>query len=333
MAEAQQAVGAPRNATLDGLKYVAAGGIVLHHTAAYSRAAGSTLGAFLVAVPVAALFFFFAVSGYFHGEVGGRGWPWLGKRILRLGAPYVIWSVFYLLWAQRHVLKGGAPFIPPAWTVAFFAGAHGILWSLPMLVYCAVVIEVFVRTATQRRIAFGIAVAAALAIYWFANNDLIGANPLQNFVYAPRWFIAYLGGMEIRALGPRRTPAWVYQGLAAASMLAVGLFRLQSARFSASMVLTVETTLWVLGAFLILQGAVSGAKWFGAEKLAWGRDYLIGIYVSHVLWLEIYAGAVHANNTLWGAPWIAGTWAFCMAASTLTVALLKSNRFTRPSVI
>lgn len=322
-----------RNQTLDGLKYVAAGGIVLHHTAAYARNAGSTLGAFLVAFPVAALFFFFAVSGYFHGETGTRGGAWLWRRVVRLGGPYVIWSVFYFLWFQRHMLRGGAPFVPKIWAVVFLAGAHGILWSLAMLVYCAVLVELLVKTATLRRVALGVAIAATLAMYWFGPNDVFGASPYANFIYAPRWIVAYLAGMEVRALGPRKTPWWVYEAAAVASLFAVGYFRLQSARFSAATVLTVETTLWTLGALLVLQGAISGTKWFGAEKLGWGRDYLIGIYVSHVLWLEIYVAAVPPTKALWGAPWIAGTWAFCMIASTVTVALLKSNRFTRPAVI
>lgn len=321
-----------RNPVLDGLKYAAAGGIVLHHVAAYSRNSGSLLGKFLVAVPVAALFLFFAISGYFHGEVGNRGFKWLGRRVLRLGAPYAIWSVFYLAWRNLPALKGGPIFAPKVWEVVFFAGAHGILWSLAMLIYCAVVIELFVRNATQRRIALGISIAATLAIYWFARNDIIGASALQNFLYAPRWFVAYLGGMEIRAAGPRKTPAWFYTVTVVASMLIVGVFRLENPWFPTPVILTVETALWVAGALLILQGAVSGNRWFGVERLAWGKDYLVGIYVSHVLWLEILAETVPPNHAMLGAPWIIATWAFCMLMSTLTVAALRSNRITRWAV-
>lgn len=318
-----------RNPVLDGLKYAAAAGIVLHHV---SARAGGLLGSFLVAFPVAALFLFFAISGYLHGDVGVRGPKWLGRRVLRLAVPYVVWSVFYLAWRNLPILYGARAFAPPAWEVVFFAGAHGILWSLAMLVYCAVVIELFVHNAAQRRIALGVAVLATLAIYWFGPNGAIAASPMANFFYAPRWFIAYLGGMEIRAIGAKKTPTWFYTSAVAASMLIVGLFRLENSLFSPSLVLTVETALWVTGALLILYGAVSGNRWFGVERLAWGKDYLVGVYVSHVLWLEIIAAAVPPTQSMLGAPWIIAAWAFCMLMSTLTVAALRSNRITRWAV-
>lgn len=321
-----------RNPVLDGLKYAAAAGIVLHHVSAYARNIGSVLGSFLVAFPVAALFLFFAISGYFHGETGTRGWKWLGRRVLRLAVPYTIWSVFYLAWRNLPTLKGGPIFAPRLWETVFFAGAHGILWSLAMLIYCAVIIELFVHNATQRRIALGVAVLATLAIFWFAPNDIIGASPLANFIYGPRWVVAYLGGMEIRALGPRKTPAWFYTVTVLASMLLVGIFRLENPLFSTPVILTVETTLWTVGALLILQGAVSGNRWFGVDRLAWGKDYLVGVYISHVLWLEIIAETVPPNHMMLGAPWIIAAWAFCMLMATLTVAALRSNRITRWAV-
>lgn len=321
-----------RNPVLDGLKYAAAGAIVLHHTAAYARSYGSVLGAFLVAVPVAALFFFFAVSGYFHGELGNRGWKWLRQRVVRLGVPYIVWSAFYMLWRNRHMIHGAPPSLPKTWELIFFAGAHGILWSLAMLLYCAIVIELFVHTATQRRIALAIAVVGTLAVYWLVSPDVIATSSIQNFLLGPRWFIAYLGGMEIRAIGPRKTPGWFYEATVIASMLVVGVFRLENPLFSSPVIMTVETALWVVGALLILQGATSGTKWFGVSRLAWGRDYLVGIYVSHVLFLEIIASSVPPTLKLYGAPWIIAAWAFCMLMSTVTVAILRSNRVTRWAV-
>jgi peptidoglycan/LPS O-acetylase OafA/YrhL len=326
-----QAVESPsgtRNATLDGLKYVAATGIVLHHVAAVS---GSGLGRFLTASPLWALFFFFAASGYFHGPLGDRGPAWLRRRFVRLVVPYAAWSAVYLVWGQRHLLEGGEAFVPGVIDVVFFAGAHGILWSLPMLLACAVLAELLVRTKTQRRIAIAVCVAATLALYWLAPPGAIAGNSLQNFILAPRWILAYVGGMAIRDGAAEKVPARLMAVLAPLTMLAAGGVGLITDRLDPALAASAETGLWVAGALLVLGGAASGVTWFGAGRLAWGREYLLGVYVSHVLWFAIFAKVV-PPGTLPDALWIAVAWTVSLLASTLTVAVLRSNRLTRPMV-
>jgi surface polysaccharide O-acyltransferase-like enzyme len=111
-------------------------------------------------------------------------------------------------------------------------------------------------------------------------------------------------------------------------MLAAGALRLVAGGLGPAPRMTAETVLWIAGALLVLRGATSGITWFGAARLSWARDYLLGVYVSHVLWVAIISKIV-PPGTLPDALWIAVVWAVSLLASTLTVAVLRSNRLTR----
>jgi fucose 4-O-acetylase-like acetyltransferase len=318
----------PRNATLDGLKYVAAVTIVLHHVAAHESS--SWIGAFLVAAAATALFLFFAVSGYLHGAVGGRGKAWLWRRFKRLAIPYALWSVVYLIVAQRVVLGGGDPYLPNPVLLIFFAGAHGILWFLPMLLACAVLTDLLVRGARSRRIGIALCVAAIVVVYIVGTSGVpVG---LLNFVLAPRWLLVYLGGMEIRAHTPRGSLARPVAAVGIATMLAVGAARVLDGASLSAVAQSAETLLWVVGALAILLATVDGAKWWGVARLEWGRDYFLGIYVTHVLWLGAFFTVIPADSWPPGL-WILVCWAFCVAGASLTTFVLKSFRLTRPMVV
>ncbi len=325
-----EATAAPRNVTLDGLKYVAAAAIVLHHV---SAGAGGRLGAFMTAAPLWALFFFIAASGYLHGGVGDRGPAWLRKRLVRLGVPYATWTVVYLVWGQRNLLIGGPPFLPNAFRVVFFAGANEILWVLPLLLYCAVAAELLVHNSIQRRITIGACILLTLALYQFAPLREIYTGPVQHFILAPRWFAVYLGGMELRALGEMRPPGLLARAAFPVSVLAAGTVGVLYGDLTRPLSITVQTVLWSIGAFVLLWGAASGVTWLGVGRLAWGSDYLIGVYVSHVLWLQLFLALVPRAGGLPGSVWIAAGWAFTLAGATLTTLALKSNKVTRPIVV
>lgn len=325
----ETAAAAPaRNTTIDGLKYVAAAGIVLHHA---SAAAGG-LAQVLTTMPLPSLFFFFAVSGYFHGTTGSRGMAWLRARVDRLALPYVAWTVFFMIWGQRFMLSGGEPYLPGAVSVVFFAGAHGILWSLALLIYIAVGVELFVRSATHRRLAIVAGVVITLLIYVFGSMDAINANPASNFLLASRYAVAYLAGMEIRDAGERRMPAWLFEALAVAGILALGLARVFIAPVSQTLDVTVETVLWIGVALLVLRGAATGVQWFGVRHLAWGRDYLIGVYVTHVIWLPYVVLDWIPAGSMPDIVRIPAVWALTLLLATATVWLLRTNKFTRAVV-
>lgn len=318
----------PRNATIDGLKYVAAAGIVLHHVAANP---GGRIATFLMVAPLWSLFFFFAVSGYFHGELGDRGARWLLRRIARLGVPYAIWSALLLAWSQREVLRGAPLLLPRATDVVFFAGAHGILWSLPMLIYCAILVELLARNALMRRVLLVLAIAGTVALYWSPAWGAVTASPIANFLLASRWLVAYLGGMEVRASSLRTAAPKALLWLAPAAMAAVGLLRLGSSLLDSRVHTTLETTLWIGTTLAILWGARNGLEWFGVKRLAWGKDYLIGVYITHILWLQFFFTLV-PPSTVTSIVWVPLMWAVCLGAASLTVWVLRSNKITRVMV-
>lgn len=331
MSEAEAVVlAAPieRNATLDGLKYAAAATIILHHVAAHQS--GSSIGAFLVASAATALFFFFAVSGYLHGEVGGRGGAWRKQRFVRLAVPYALWSVVYLAVGERALVHGGPAYLPNPIKVVFFAGAHGILWFLPMLLACALVTDVLIRGARSRRIAIGLCIVATVVLYSVGTNW--ASADMLNFVLAPRWFLVYLGGMEIRSWTCRAAPSGIIVLLAAGCAVAVGILRVAGGSLPTPVSATLETTLWVVGALAFLWGASWGMGWLGAASLAWGRDYFLGIYVTHVLWLGAFFTLI-PPDALPPAIWIVLGWVFCFTGASLSTYALKSFRLTKRMVV
>jgi peptidoglycan/LPS O-acetylase OafA/YrhL len=326
-----EAVATKRNDTLDGLKYVAAAMIVLHHVA--GNQLGSIVGIFLYYSAVTSLFFFFAVSGYLHGAVGERGGAWRLGRLYRLGVPYAFWSLVYLVWGQKDLLlHGGPPFLPNPALVIFFAGAHGILWFLLVLLACALLSDVFVGGARSRRIGIALCVVVTLALYW---SGVAGTTPpeWQNFVLASRYLLVYLGGMEIRAMAPFRAPSRARAGaLVAVTIVGVGIVGIVSGLLPVPLALTLETTLWSGCVFAVLAGAASGMRWFGTARLAWGREYLIGVYLSHVIWLATFVRFVPPSS-LPPALWIPAGWVFCFAGASATTWALLTIPFTRPVVV
>ncbi len=277
-----------------------------------------------------ALFFFFAVSGYLHGAVGGRGAAWRWRRFTRLAVPYALWSVVYLAVGQRALLHGGALYLPKPLMVIFFAGAHGILWFLPMLLACALLTDILVRSARSRMIAILVCIVAIVALYVVGTTSI--PTSMLNFALAPRYLLAYLGGMEVRARAPLAWRRSVVMGIAIVSIVAVGVLRVTGGGFPVPVSATLETALWIIGALTVLLGAASGMHWFGAARLAWGREYFLGIYVTHVLWLGAFFTVVPPDR--WPpAIWILACWAFCFTGAPLTTFALRSFRLTRPMVV
>ncbi|HET6351092.1 MAG TPA: acyltransferase [Coriobacteriia bacterium] len=324
--DANPAAPKKRNLALDGLKYFAACSIVLHHVAART---GTPLGNFLVSAMVWALVFFFAVAGYLHGATGTRGAAWLKKRFVRLAIPYAFFSLVYLFIQQPAALARGNLVLPNIYRLVFFSGAHGIMWTLPVLFYCAVAAEVGARTPLWRRILLVVCVVLLCALDWSPRLQALTTTfGIQNFWYAPRWFAAYLAGMEFRAAGRMKRPPVPIQLLVPLSILGAGALRIYGAVLPPWLATSASTLMWATTVGVLLWGAAAEFSWWGADKLAWGGNFLIGIYLTHVIWLDLFQSKVPLT-AMPDAAWIASAWLFCFVMATAATIALRSNRFTR----
>lgn len=315
-----------RNPTIDGLKFIAAASIVLLHVSgAYPAPRGNFLSGFLTSASYGALFFFFAVSGYLHGALGTRGWSWIRTRFVRLGVPYVVWSVVYLIWG----LSQGRP-LPSWWHIAFFAGANELLWSLPILLLCAVLAESLIRRPIHRRIFIGVfgILAVLTSLYapvaWYAN-------PIRQFIWGARWPLVYALGMEVRASKGRNLGPVLPIVLLGTIILTGVLGAYDLTPYPLRLYTLTATTLYIFGSVLLLYGAHSGHHWFVADRLAWGGPFLLGIYVSHYLWLEVMLKLL-PTTALRMSVWIPVVWAAVFSLALSTTWLLRSFRITRPAV-
>jgi fucose 4-O-acetylase-like acetyltransferase len=320
-----------RDPTVDGLKFVAAGAIVMVHIS--MQPSGSHLAAFVEQISYSALYFFFLVSGYFHGALGTRGPSWLRKRFVRLAVPYAVWSIVFLLWWNLyHIIKGWPLLIPDLPKVIFFAGAAEVLWSLPWLFACAALAEVFAKTPALRRTLLVAAALIQLAVWIWLPPRMIPNFPIRQYIEGGRWVAIYVLGMELRSWNAVRGTARTWGLAAAVAALAAGSLAIpwggQPTQLGPQIVMF---CLNAVVAFSLLAGCRAGAHWFGVGRLAWGGDYLLGVYCSHALWLAILVRFVHARDM--PVPvWLVFGWAVCFGLAVLVTRLLLSSRWTRLAV-
>lgn len=315
-----------RNPVFDGLKLVAAASIVLLHVAgSYPAHRGHFLSGFVTSATYGALFVFFGVSGYFHGSLGTRGGKWLNQRFERLAVPYAVWSGAYLIWNYYHAIQ------PPKWVnVLFFAGANELLWSLPMLFVSAALAELVARTQRQRTI-----LLVVLGLLSVASCLLIPAtwysSAARQFIWGIRWPFMYVLGMEIRAR-KLQSAGWVLPAVALIAIPLSGVLgALDLTAYPLRLYTLKATVVYVIGAAAALLAAHSGFRWFGVERLAWGGQFLLGIYVSHYLWLN-WVLLVLPTSTMRMRVWVPVVWVGVFGAALATSWILRSIRSTRAFV-
>jgi fucose 4-O-acetylase-like acetyltransferase len=320
-----------RDPIIDGLKFAAAGAIVMVHVAMHG---GSTaLAAFAEQISYSALFFFFLVSGYFHGATGTRGPRWLSRRFVRLMVPYFVRSfVFVAWWNLYHVANDWPLYFPKPVRFIFFAGGAEVLWSLPWLFVCALIAETLARTTRARRVLIVSSLLIQLGVWVFVTPAHMPHYAIRQFINGGRWVFTYLLGMELRGMQtvPGSPGTWGATALVTA-MTAGALATFTGAQPTTFAPELAMFSLNATAALALLAGARTGTRWFGVGRLAWGGDYLLGVYVSHGLWVAMLVRVMPVASMPVGL-WLAAAWAICLAVAVLVTKLLLSSRATRLSV-
>ena len=172
----------------------------------------------------------------------------------------------YLIVGQRALIGGGEPFLPHPLLVVFFAGAHGVLWFLPMLLACAVLTDLLVRGSRSRRFLIVVCVVATVAVYLVGTSDFPRPRQLRTRAALA---LVYLGGMEIRAHAQRGFLATAAAVVGIAALVSVGAARVVDGASVSAAASSVETVLWVVGSLAILLATIDGTRWWGVERLEW----------------------------------------------------------------
>jgi surface polysaccharide O-acyltransferase-like enzyme len=314
-----------RNRALDGAKTAAALGIVLLHVANVAQGSSPRLWypGLLVQLSNGALFLFFVVAGYLHGPLGTRGRDWLVQRFGRLSIPYAFWSVVALgISTIAAIALGRQPPLPSVWKILFFAGAKDVLWSLPMLFYAAVVVELLVRSDAARRALIVCAAATMVIVFAVFPQSAWPVDTLRYYVLAPRWLMLYLLGMELRA--DRRVhslPAGLFATAVAAGLAYVGVTTLlpSAAAMNPALALTLFSTANAVVALGTVGLAVRCPDQTMLSRLAWGGPLLLGVYVTHYFWLEAWV-IVSGQGVGHTAAWIVAGWIVCGSLAIATTA-------------
>lgn len=93
-----------------------------------------------------------------------------------------------------------------------------------------------------------------------------------------------------------------------------------------------SSVLFFLASWVLVRAAADGMDPFGASRLAWGGPLLLGIYVTHLGWLQVW----HVASLQLGVPayaWIAIGTVVVSCASVATTMLLRRFRWLRWTVV
>jgi surface polysaccharide O-acyltransferase-like enzyme len=291
---------APRNATIDGMRALAASSVVLLHTSAMRIGSGAPgfVVRFINGVTPWGMPFFLPVAGYFHGRSQRAlddpvTWRW--DRVRRIAAPYVFWSLAYMAFRVWLSLRAGGGL--PRWNFAslLLAGdANSSLWFLPAVLYSGLLLSFFPSRRAAKVIA-SIALPAAVVI------TFVGAYvPYSPFYYRlplalSAYCIGYLVGTRPPEIAParRRLLAPLAVGLAVACGIGIALLPALAGNTALACAAGIVVTLgfWTVGvlAFLWALGADPEA-W--VAKVAPASSLALGVYASHTLAIMAVAQAI-----------------------------------------
>lgn len=319
-----------RRVAIDAAKVYAALTIVILHVTQWQLANGKPPVSvdFVFQMTQWALPLFAAASGYLYGLRLGKTGPrlrWVGKRAVRLGIPYVTWSIVYIVLLTAIAVAKGEPMpdLSPV-RVVFTGGAYFALWFLPALFYAQVL---GVLATTKRSL---VVLASAWTVIALGANAMIGAGVLDvRFATLLTMVIAiYLWGAAIGAGIVSLSPSKFVPVMAISVVALVGVSAAATAFKTTWAGAAVDVAFYVVAwLFLLAASSLTPEAHVPGFVLSW-TPYLIGIYVVHAAWLEVFAAAFPGVG-LFAWAWIAIALVFVGLGTYLTVWLLSKTSATR----
>lgn len=298
--------------SLDLLRLVAVLFVVSHHAAVFLPEPVLRAPAFVVldgmtrwSVPA-----LFLISGYLAGWRNASGSMATGlSRIKRLVLPYACWGVLYTLIFGVQARAQGLPVHLPDVTDALTGqGVYFILWFLPMLAYCTLLSEAF---GDERGCLAGAIVSLtgwfALATTIFENRAALAysASPAGFLLHLPFFFGCYLLAkwLGLRNATHRLPSLGLLTSVTAACLILKSGWGLTNPAPDDALSRSLGLTLVAATAMTLLLIALHFPTAGSRLSTFWSTAAPLGIYLTHMIVLEVLVRLFPADSLVWYLSW------------------------------
>ena len=338
--------------SLDALRLILAGSVVLSHS--YALAAGASeadeplawASGRRIDLGEAAVDGFFILSGFLIAQSWGRSrspWTFARKRVARIYPGYLVAATISVLVAILVGTPGGTwslawqsvlnhagqivalrrLIVPGSWPASNRPEmANGSTWTISYECFCYAGVAALglVGLLRNRAAMLGLYLAAVLAGYLYLLSEVpFGGGTLGRIFGTPdqwaRLLPCYLGGVLLYLYGDRVRWSWPWACLALGGLVAL-------ARLPHGLMLGVPT----LGAYLALYCGFAGPlRWHGAARYG---DFSYGIYL--YAW-PIQQAIVRFDPKIGPVRLFAEAGALCLVAGVISWYAVERNFLPRPA--
>jgi surface polysaccharide O-acyltransferase-like enzyme len=322
-----------RNHSIDLLRVVAALDIILLHVTAHAINQGQPSEAVVWlnkmtrwGVPA-----FLACSGYLYGRwlISSREpGQWLARRSRRLLIPYAFWSLVYIAMLSATAVYVGKSIPHWDWVNVIFTGAaYSPLWFLPALFYASVVglLAVTKLGLTRLYVLVGLLAAATIGL------SVAGVIGWGFWEALPLFVFTYLTGTVLFVHEARlsRAGAGVVFALVVAGLAVFAFTSIPDPAHT--LVGAARRITWYATGPALLMCALALSI---PEMPRVGRitPYLIGVYLAHSVWLEIFAWFL-PDASMPALQWVAIMYPLVTVTTIASVMLGARFRLLRPVLV
>lgn len=299
-----------RVGSIDTVRVIAIFAVILAHTRPFqvaSLADPAPVAAVVIDQAVRfSMSFFFVVSGFFWSrkveETGSLAIPtW--KMLKRLAFLFLAWSLIFLVpWGDipGAFRFGSLGLVKVAYwrlltalqspLVTIMEGTRVHLWFLMSLLWCVSISALIVRVGSIRLLILLAAVCYVIGLMGKAYQaSPIGIHTDFNFRNGPFFGLApFVTGMVFQRKGV--TPSWFSTGawiaIGGAMLHLIELVALSHFWGTSAMHMDYVAGTYFYGVGVAMM-ALSGTKWLTAPMVAWIGPLVLGIYVSHMIFIDM----------------------------------------------